>query len=208
MHRAVSDPPCLLCINYLGRETPFPPSGVLACLESLCPGRGSGCNAQEMFFQIPFVAPDPLHHSAWCLLTASCVRAGNAASAEQGSRWLWSGLLGGPLAQPRLEVPVGLAPAQHRAGAKFSVTPERLGCVFFSCWKSLRNQSSPQISKLHSVKSAARALQGVSATLATQSEAWFNLTGCSTVSGKLLGCCSGTLLPLLMHYTALAVHKS
>lgn len=85
MHRAVSDPPCLLCINYLGRETPFPPSGVLACLESLCPGRGSGCNAQEMFFQIPFVAPDPLHHSAWCLLTASCVRAGNAASAEQGA---------------------------------------------------------------------------------------------------------------------------
>lgn len=131
MHRAVSDPPCLPCINYLGRETPFPPSRVLAYLESLCAGRGSGCNSQEMFFQIPFVAPDPLHHSAWCLLTASCVRAGNAALAEQGSRRLWSGVLGRPLAQPRLEVPVGLTPAQHRAGAKFSVTPERLSCVFF-----------------------------------------------------------------------------
>lgn len=131
MHRAVSDPPCLPCINYLSRATPFPPLGVLPCLESLCAGRGSGCNTQEMFFQIPFVAPDPLHHSAWCLLTASCVRAGNAALAEQGSRRLWSGVLGRPLAQPRLEVPVGLTPAQHRAGAKFNVIPERLSCVFF-----------------------------------------------------------------------------
>lgn len=88
-------------------------------------------------------------------------------------------MLQGFLARPHLELHLGLeaaelqelptlTPAQHPAVAKFSANPEHYRCIF--CAERTREIAACQRSELCSVKSSAHALQGESASLASQSE--------------------------------------